>query len=176
MTKFEQLSLLIQLLGTIAVVFTILYASRQIKISKNIHKETLDWSRKNITESELSNRYDKELRLFLVKKFQPYVEKGIIKIPITEIQNAIKEDINVQLQIHSYLNKYERISRGIKNELYDKSIIIDAMKYIIVKVYFNYSEYIKYRREISNKNSWKNFEHLALEINDEYNIYKPSDK
>lgn len=171
MTEFEQYSLITQVIGIFAVVITILYASRQIKISKNIHKETLDWNRKTTTENALNNRQDKELRLFLTKRFKSYVEKGILVIPLAEIQSAISSDINVQLEIHSYLNKYERISRGIKNNLYDREMIVETMKYIIVKVYFNYKEYIEHRREVANKNAWKNFELLAIELNNEYNIH-----
>lgn len=176
MSVFEQLSIIIQIAGIIAVVVTLLYASRQIKTSKNIHKETLDWNRKTTTNNELNNRQDKELRLFLMKQFQPYVEKGITVIPISEIENAIKSDLNVQLQIHSYLNKYERISRGINNGLYDKAMVVETMKYIIVKVYFNYRDYIKYRRKIANKNAWKNFENLAIELNNEHKIYLTDEK
>lgn len=173
MTLFELSSILIQVFGLIFLSITILYAGRQIKISKNIHKETLDWNRKTTTENELNNRQDKELRLFLMKQFQFYVKNGIHIIPIVEIENAINSDVNVQLQIHSYLNKYERIARGVKNGIYDKTIIMDTAKYIIVKIYFNYVEYIKYRRKIANKNAWLNFEELAINLNNTHNIFLP---
>ncbi|WP_118974209.1 DUF4760 domain-containing protein [Taibaiella koreensis] len=171
MKTFEIWSLAIQIVGILAVVVTILYASKQIRINKNIHKETLEWNRKTVTENELNNRHDKEIRSFLTKKFQAYVEKGICKIPLVKIQDAIRDEIDIQLQIHSYLNRYERISRGIKNGLYDRAMIISAMKYVIVKVYFNYEDYIEYRRTIANKNSWKHFESLAKELNNEYKIH-----
>lgn len=171
MTVFEVLSLTIELIGTIAIVVSIIYASIQIKLSRNIHKETLDWNRKTLTENELNNRYDKETREYLAKKFQRYVEVGISKIPLFEIQNAIVSDINVQLQIHSYLNKFERISRGNKNGLYDEELIIEAVKYVIVKVYFNYIEYIEHRRENANPSAWESFEALAKEFNRKYKIH-----
>ncbi|WP_316787111.1 DUF4760 domain-containing protein [Pedobacter frigiditerrae] len=158
---FEYISLAIQVLGFIAVIFTLLYASKQIKISKNIHEDTLSWNKKIATEEELSRKTSGEIRDRLLTIFEKYSEIGIVSIPLEIIEKEIAKDKKVKQDIHDYLNRFERIARGINFGIYNEEIIIDSSRYMINKVYVNYENYIQKRRNEVNPRAWCCFEELV---------------
>jgi len=158
---FDIVSLAIQVLGFIAVVFTLLYASNQIKLSKNIHKETLSWNKKITTEEELSRKTSQEIRDRLVLRFDSHCGEKIKPIPLKIIEQEMTKDPKVRSDIHTYLNRFERIARGIDFGIYDEEIIINSSRYMLNKVYVNYEEYIQKRRDKINQNAWRSFEALV---------------
>lgn len=166
---FKVMTLLIDLFGSVAIVVTIVYASKQLKLSKNVHEQTLAWNKKVLTEKELSAKPDQQRSSRLNVVFKDYVCGNAGKIPkpipLYVILTEIEKDHSVRADIHHYLNKYERISRGIRNGLYDESTVIGALKNTMIKIFVNYREYILHRQAGTNPNAWGEFQKLVQSWN-----------
>lgn len=158
MSTYETLSVIIEAIGIIGLACTIIYAARQLRMNREIHEHTLDWSRVTLTEEELAKKPDDERKKRLNTLFWKYVSKNVdtnpMTIPLKTIKKQIKKDKAVQQDIHHVLNRYERICRGIKNRLYDEDTIKDASKLTMIKVFTNYEAYIQYRQEETSPNAW----------------------
>ncbi len=150
----------IQLLILLVLIMTAYIALKELHETKNIHRETLEWNRKNKTITVL-NEFRKINISVLRETFNKHTKIPGTTISLTLIIDEIKNNAEVKSSIIRFLNHHEGLALGIKLGLYDREMIKLARKTSFIQNYNEYIEYIKYRREISNPNAWKNFEELV---------------
>ncbi len=150
---------IIQLFILIVLVVTAYFAIKTTSETRKIHEETLLWNKKNITIEALQNLREVNIEETR-EKFISYIDKGK-EIPIEEILKVIKENPKISTEIIKYLNYHQVISLGIKKNLYDEELVRLSRKISFLQTYTEFKNFIKYRRSISNKNAWKEYEELV---------------
>ena len=149
----------IQILILITLIITAWFALKAINETKNIHKETLLWNKKNKTIDVLNDfrkvRPEKAKLIFNYHSVGPNET-----ISLKAILNAINEDPEIGSEIVEYLNHFEGIALGVKNELYDEKLVKKARGETFYQTWVQYHEYIYHRREISNPKAWDKFEEI----------------
>ncbi len=166
MKKIKQMTIadLIQISILITLVVTAYFAVKGINRTKRIHQDTLVWNKKNKTIDTL-NEFRK-IKPNLVKiKFKDFLDNPKQSIPIKDLLKEIKKDPRIGFEIDEYLNHYEGIAIGIKQNLYDGEMVKLARKTSIYNTWIQYKEYIEYFRKDNDK-LWDNFESLANQCND----------
>lgn len=150
---------LIQILILIVLIVTAYFALKGINETKNIHKETLLWNKKNKT-IDILNEFRKITPSLTRERFAKFNIPGS-PIPLEEIKKAIEEDRRIKSEIGKYLNHHEGIAIGIKQNLYEEEVVKLARKTSFCQTYSEFEEYINEVRKVSNPKTWINFENLT---------------
>ncbi len=154
----------IQLAILIVLIITAIIALKEISETKNIHKESLLWNKKNKTIDVL-NDFRKVIPHLTKKCFSTYLKHPNKKIPVKVILEGISGEHKIKSEIGEYINHHEGLAIGISSNLYDEDLIKTARKTSFFQTWIQYEAYIDHRRQVSNPNAWKNFEELVNKWN-----------
>ena len=146
MTTFELLSLIFQIIGTLATIFAcigIYYAKRSLDIAKNDYKRKLHLETKTYVRNQL-----KDLSYFFGHFNQ--VENDQLT------NELIENDIQIRSNISNFLNLIEEIHNDLEDGLYDNNIILDNIKIYMLIVRAKCLSYIEYKRyQNRNPHLWR---------------------
>lgn len=159
MTEFEQYSLIINIVSTLSIVATAIYAVFQFRRSASIHKQNLEWNKRIETRKKLDdyNRFDSTI--FLNEKFRYIGKKHSIEFNVIEEQ--INKDLEVVVHLNRLLNYYEALANGVDNHIYDEHLIRSSRRGAMIRTYTAFKEYIEHdRREEGSTKAWSCFETL----------------
>lgn len=153
------LTIFIQVYGLFLVI-------RQLQTAEKVHADTLEWNRRKSTDEVLEVKPDRAVTEKLNELFNTSESNDPVLLEkIEKYTNLIfsKSDKykNLKLDIQHLLNVYERLARGMKNEIYVEEMIKDGLRNTFIKVYNNYSLYIQDHREKVNERAWIDFEYYV---------------
>jgi len=161
-----------QIVSVLVLVFSVLYASRQLKLLRLTHSDNHDWNRRKSAQDLtmelniiLGDTEDLHKKLNVINRVEP--------IPLSDIDKAINEDPSVQLKINKMLNIYSSVARGVLNGVYDREIIATARRRAMIKTYDSFSSYISKRRKESIPTLWIYYEHLVIQWKGEITKKEP---
>lgn len=155
-----QIADIIQVLILVVLIITAVIALKEISETKNIHKETLLWNKKNKTIDVL-NDFRKVIPHKTKKHFKKQLKQPNKTIPCEEILGEIAQEAKIKSEIVEYLNHHEGLAIGIINGLYNEDLIKKARRTSFFQTWIQYEEYIAHRRKVSNSEAWKNFEEIV---------------
>lgn len=151
---------LIQLIILIILAITGIVAIWEIHSTKEIHRETLEWNKKNRTYNTLAEF--RQLKPHLSREeFKDILKKPSTKIPIERILSAIDKNSKIRSEIIEYLNHHEGIANGISNNLLDENLVKSTRSSSFIQTFNEYQEYILHRRKLSSPTAWEEFEKLV---------------
>jgi hypothetical protein len=162
MTNYEELKILLGTIGLVFVCAGFLISAYQTSQNTKALRANHDWNRRNAAQQALvSGSQDLDIK----RKIEDSL--GIIKnqkrISLAIIQEQLKQDSSLIVDLHRLLNIYESYARGIKQKIYDNEVIMDGRKSVMIRSFDIFFEYIEYRRSVGSSNAWCNLEAI---IND----------
>ncbi len=166
---------LAQIFSIFILIFSVLYAAKQLKLTYLIHADNHDWNRRKAAQdltmqiNELfSDMAALHKKLNIINRVEP--------IPISEIKEEINNDPSVQLSINKVLNIYDGVARGVLSGIYDRSIIETARKSTMIKTYDAFSSYIYDRRKKRIPTLWNDYESIINQWKSEITKQDPRKK
>ncbi len=167
----EHLSIILEVISAAAVVISILYLAKRIKLQTEaqklqleqlkqqflIHSENHEWSRRIETQKALDSYNRLEAVLTLNEKFSFLSEKHAI--PLNTILNVIQaeNDHGIKVHLSRLLNYYENLSNGVDLAIYDEEIIKSARRNVMIRTHTAFSEYMDYERRERNSLAYTKF-------------------
>ena len=153
----ENLKPIVELFTFVSIFITIALTLRELRQTKKIHSDTLDWNRMYETQNILKELNESYVHMDFTFTKQPIDKPYLMK----EILQVVEDRVLVGI-IDKRLNQYESIARGIKLGLYDETLVKLSRRSNFVRKYFNYSNYINHYKELNgNTRMYQNFEWLA---------------
>lgn len=120
-------------------------------------RATHDWNRRKAAQDAtlmLRQRVsERQLRL-LSEHFVNVTERGTISLAKIQKSCSNKE---VRSALHAYLNFYEALSRGVRQAVYDETLIRVTYEQTMCRIYRRYREYIIHRQQTGSPNAWMQF-------------------
>lgn len=98
----------------------------------------------------------------LLKEHLDYVS-SFDPIPLAQLDEKFGEEPELKPAVHSLLNYFEMLARGINQHIYDEEIVRTAWKGAMIRAIDRFRPYIKRRRKQSSKNAWRELEGIVDE-------------
>lgn len=164
MSKFELISIIIGSLNILILIFGLMFAYRQINISRKIHLNTHEWQRRLSTHETLCNYVVKEifpLRFELLKLANDFeCQNCDYNKTINGLGSDQVENINEKIRV--ILSKFTLVSIQIKNKVLDEDICYLFLAHVVVSLYLWCKPYItEYRNQTKEQHKYLDFTDLA---------------
>lgn len=154
MTLFELCSLILSGLTLVVVFWGVRMAFAQLRATYEIKEKEYQWNQMVAAQNRLMEYNNLEFSALRENKNLNYNLNNYI-LSIEKIKKEIEADEKVRTGIHTVLNFYESLVRGIELGIYDRDTILSARKDTMVRMLTAYSEYIHYRRhEEHHPDAW----------------------
>ena len=152
----------IQLGILIVLIITAYIAIREIIETKNIHSDTLLWSKRNKTIDVL-NEFRKVIPHITKTNLSDQLKNPNQTIPLQVILSKVETEPKIESELGEYLNHHEGLAIGIDTDLYDEELVLKARRTSFFQTWIQYKEYVDHRRkENKNPKTWKNLERLVI--------------
>ncbi len=152
----------IQIAANIAVVVGLVYAGYQIRLLRQTHRDNHDWNRRKCAQEivmevgmNISNFRDLSRDLNLFNRHEP--------IPLSELDEAFKENPDLELKVLEILNIFEGLARGIKHNVYDRDIVTNARRFSMIRMHEALMNYLTNRKKERSVEIYPNFDALVNE-------------
>ncbi len=145
------------IVSSFAVIASLLYLGKQIKMQSEIHRQNHEWNRRIETQKALDVYSRLESVVTLNKKFEFMQKKHAI--PCEEILIAV-EDGSMRVHVARLLSYYENLSNGVALGIYDESIIKSARRTVMITTHEAFSAYMDYERKERNPLAYTQFRTL----------------
>lgn len=149
MTIYQICKILITAIG-------VYVAYRQLKNNTNAKKDDTQLTIKIETEHKLSEYKNLSIRELENNKVIKYLDTtdDVKPLSFEIIQKEIRKHPKIKGEIHTLLNYYESIIRGINNGLYNQKMVEDWGANRMKRAYRKFQRYIK-ERQINNPKAWE---------------------
>lgn len=140
---------------------TVLYAAREVKLLRVQHQDNHDWNRRLAAQQAV--REYKEIQ-FMVEALSVHFDYHHRKegIPTLDFEAKLKEIAGLQSNLHTVLNYFEGLARGIRQGIYDEELIRVAFRGHMLRVYESFRYYIEgNRQKLGNPKIWVELEDLV---------------
>lgn len=167
MTDYEMFMIIVTSLSGVFTFIGVIYAGVQIgKSSKaleqnyKIHKAEHDWNRRIAAQNALKDYSRSVVTGSLQKEFNYLNIKSPIPVELMRIKFDAVSDL--QNELHSILNYYEGLARGIQQSIYDEQVIKSGRYGAMKKALYAFKPYIDERRISMNRpTAWENMESIV---------------
>lgn len=165
MTNYELYSLVIAILTLIVAICGIVMALRQLKITREMTllqlKENYDikvkeyeWNKSAYAQQKLAEFNQLDISVLKDNEKLNYLKNNDV-LSLEVIQEEMSKNLQVKNDIHTVLNFYESLARGVKLGIYDEEIIQAAREGAMRRMVKSYRKYIDFRRDIEqHPNAW----------------------
>ncbi len=138
-----------QLMGLIAIVFSMYTYSEETKKQRLSEEKSYDWRRKELTQERLEIKREKKNSYETsIKKYSKALEE--------DASDDVAQDKIIKFT-RKLFNLYEGISRGVNIGIYDVNIVDMTWGTAMLKLYTNNKVFLAEVRK-KNKNAWSQFE------------------
>ena len=158
MTTFQWAQLSLQAISAIGVIVALSLTIRQIRLLRASYVDLHDWNRRKAAQDATHEwkEYAAD-SVALEDKFHFRQLDGVVELAV--LTNTFKEDLKLRASLHRILNYFEAIANGVRNGVFDESVIHDAFCAVFDLHIHRFGQYIKHRRA-SGATIWIEFDEL----------------
>lgn len=146
------MEIIIQFVSALAVVASVIYLAKQVKIAAITHKQNHEWYRRIETKKALDS-YNRLEAVTLLNEAFDYMSKKHA-IDLNEIQTKISEDKNIRVHLMRLLNFYEGLANGVDMGIYEEVIIRETRRGNMIRTYEAFGDFIGYHRRENNERAF----------------------
>ncbi|MCK5832010.1 MAG: DUF4760 domain-containing protein [Methylococcales bacterium] len=153
--------IIISAISAILLALSVLYAAKQIKLLRIQHEEDHDWNRRLAAQETLRGYHEIQVMVEAISEHFDYHNKTE-GIPEKEFQEKFNGTKELQSRLHTVLNYFEGLARGIRQGIYDEEVIKASFRGHMIRVYESFKYYIGSRRiTLHNPRIWIELEEMA---------------
>lgn len=143
----------IQAVALLLLAGTLFFTGRQVSAAATELRANHDWHRRIAAQDALMQQRQHVLDSGLLEKeFQHTTTRD--PIPLEKINSAINALPELRRALHSYLNYYEALARGVRQAVYDEEIIKAGCRGIMTRNWIRFGHYIAHRRNAGSPKAW----------------------
>lgn len=155
----QVIGVFIQAATLLVLAGTLFFIGRQVSAAATELRANHDWNRRIAAQDALMQQRQRVLDSGLLEKeFQHTTTRD--PISLEKINCAFKELPELRRALHSYLNYYEALARGVRQAVYDEKMIKVGCRGIMKRNWIRFGHYIAHRRNGGSPNAWLETEHL----------------
>lgn len=165
MTNYELYSLIIAVLTLIVAICGIVMTLRQLKITRemtllqlqenyNMKVKEYEWNKSAYAQQKLAEFNQLDISVLQSNDKLNFITNNDV-LPLELIWEEMSKNLQLRIDIHTVLNFYESLARGIKLGIYDEEIIQAAREGGMRRMVKSYRKYIEFRRDVEqHPNAW----------------------
>ncbi len=166
-------AILIQLVTVLLLGYTCLMAKRQVNAVYETLKANHEWNRRKAAQDALLQRPQRVSNSKLLDETFRYLDTTSDQFPLEVVKEACQKNPEVKRALHSFLNYYEGLARGVQQEVYDDEVVRIACRGIMKRTLERYRGYIADRRKMSpHKEAWTQMEKLCKKWDEKEELEK----
>jgi hypothetical protein len=141
MTTKDIIELSISLFSALLVFGGLMYAGRQLQLTRVIHKQDHDWNRRHAAQQAIYNYTTFVTGTQLLNKELGFAT-AIEALPIEKIREAFEKNSELRITCHQLLNFNEALAVGIIHGIYDEEVIKSAWRGNMLRSFDSFRNYI----------------------------------
>lgn len=147
--------------SAILLAISVLYAGHQIKLLRRQHQDNHDWNRRLAAQQTIGEYREIQSMVEAVSEHFDYHDRTE-GIPLEDFQKKFKETPGLQSRLHSVINYFEGLARGVRQGIYDEEVVRVSFKGHMMRVHESFKYYIEgRRRKLHNPKIWVELEEVA---------------
>ena len=164
------------IIGTLSVVLlaiSVIYAGRQLQLLRRQHSEDHDWNRRLAAQQAIDKYHNIQLMVETISEHLDF-QNRTEGITLADIEAKFKETGTLQTRVHSVINYFEAMARGVRQGIYDEEVIKNAFQGHMNRVYESFRYYIESRRRnLHNPQIWIELEEISDKWRKELRAVEP---
>lgn len=161
MSRYEITTLALLALNTIVLGVGFAVGVYQLRSAKKIHDAQHEWQRRISAQQALAEYSDAVDGSEVLKRFD-YVDRADT-IPLDEIRATFNDNPGLKVDLHKILNYYERLGRGVTQQIYDEEVIRAGRQAAMIRCFRAFESYIyDRRRTVGSPAAWCEFEEVVV--------------
>jgi hypothetical protein len=164
MNLFESISIFLALANLLIVLVGLIIALSQLRANFTILTHQHNWNKLKAAQDAAFMRNERiplEKSKLLSQHFDYSIRHS--SIPLDEILHKFETIQGLREALHTHLNYYESIARGVEFGLYDKELILATLAGQITRNNTRWHEYLEHKQKTSKK-SWQYLKKLGVEL------------
>lgn len=150
---WEPLALLVLIGGFV-------YTAIQVHLLRQGQRGNHDWNRRKAAQDITTAFNERVHQPELLEKLLQYNERKK-PIPADDLLAAFKASPSLGLTVHTLLNYYEALARGINQQIFDEKVIKAAKRSVMIRTFRLFEPYIKQRR-LFTSDAWSELEGMVV--------------
>ena len=152
---------IIAAISAILLAFSVLYAARQVQLLRRQHEDNHDWNRRLAAQQTILEYREIQSMVETMSEHFDFHNRTE-GIPVADFEAKFKEVNHLQSRLHTVLNYFEALARGVRQDIYDEKVIKNSFRGHMIRVYESFKYYIESRRrKLHNPKIWVELEELS---------------
>jgi hypothetical protein len=152
--KLQLVSATISACGLTVAAISAFFAVRSLR-------STHDWNRRKAAQDATLLFNSRVIGRDLLERELGYLSSQE-PIPLDALNEKFKNEPNLKAAVHSLLNYFEMLARGVNQNIYDEVVVRTAWKGAMQRAIERFGPYIRSRKGYSS-NAWKELQGLAAQ-------------
>jgi len=165
--------IIIQAISTSILAISVIYAGRQITLLRKQHGENHDWNRRIAAQQAIREYREIQASIEDLSHHFDYHNRTE-GVAADNFNKKFEEVKHLQTSLHTALNYFEGLARGVRQGIYDEEVVKNAFHGSMISVYECFKYYICSRRKKwDNQKLWFELEALIDKWKQEERVTNP---
>lgn len=160
MTRFQTIQLILQSIPAIAVLVTLLFTFRQLRLNTATYRDLHEWNRRKAAYDAVQQYRDfAENAQAVGKAFE--TSRNFDSIPLERVKQILDADPTLQVHLHRYLNYFEELANGIRHGILDEDVVRSSLQRVMIINESRFRYYTEHLRRNGRPRAYCELEELV---------------